>query len=229
MSDLAERLSVRLARAWVAVYTHGLPVDYRDARRAEISSDLWEHCHDGSVDGLGGVDARVLGRVIAGMPADIAWRVEERRHIRNGSAMAASSHGSWAQRHLIIIIPCITVLAMVVMLAALPSVVAALVAGMMALALISLIRGIVGSPIGTSLGKGTHMDTGIDHRRRTTLLIVLALSVIVLAGTYAYATSLDHWGDTKTLIFTVLSLSSLAVGVGALILLVADIARSHRH
>ena len=41
MSDQAERLPIRLAHSWVTLYTRGLPAGRRDARRAEITSDLW--------------------------------------------------------------------------------------------------------------------------------------------------------------------------------------------
>jgi hypothetical protein len=230
MSDLAERLPVRLAQAWVALYTRGLPADRRDARRAEISSDLWEQCHDGSRDGSASATASVLGRVLAGALADISWRVEERGFARKVGAMDASWYGQQVQRRQIIIIPGISVLVGVVTLAGLSGAAAALLAGLMALALVGLTRGLMVSPVGSLSGKGTHMETGIsiNQRRRKTLLIVLGVSVIVLAGTYAYAMSLEDWGDTREVIFPVVSLVSLAVGLGALILLVANIARARR-
>jgi hypothetical protein len=227
MSDLAERLPVQLAQAWVALYTRGLPADRRDARRAEISSDLWEQCYDGSRDGSGSVSASVLGRVLAGVPADISWRAEERRFARKGSARDTSWYGQQMLRRQIIIIPVISVLVGVVTLAGLSGAAAALLAGLMALALVGLTRGLMASPVGALSGKGTHMETGIssNQRRRKTLLVVLGVSVIVLAGTYAYAMSLDDWGDTREVIFPVVSLVSLAVGLGALILLVVNVAR----
>ena len=36
-------LAVGMTRSWVTLYTSGLPRELRDARRAEIDSDLWEH------------------------------------------------------------------------------------------------------------------------------------------------------------------------------------------
>lgn len=230
MSDLAERLPAQLARAWVALYTRGLPADRRDARRGEISSDLWEQGHDGSRGGSGSVPASVLGRVLAGVPADITWRVEEREFARKGGAMDAPWYGQQVLRRQIIIIPGIAVLVGLVTLAGLPGAAAALLAGFMALALVGLTRGLMVSPLSASSGKETHMKTEItiNQRRRTTLLIVLAVSVIVLAATYAYATSLDHWGDTREVVFMSVSWVSLAVGLGALILLVADVARARR-
>jgi hypothetical protein len=217
MSHLAVRVSDRLARLWVALYTRGLPVDRRDARRAEITSDLWEHLHDDDVT------ASVLRRVLAGVPADLSWRVEEGRMARKGNAM----HRMWFGRQLIII-PGIAVMAGFVTLAGFPSAVAALVAGLMVLALVGLTCGLVASPVGTVSATGAHMETWSIDGRRTTLLIVVAVSFIVLAGTYAYAMSLDHWGDTRAVIFIGLGWVSLAVGLVALVLLVADVVRARR-
>lgn len=217
MSDQAERLPIRLAHSWVNLYTRGLPADRRDARRAEITSDLWEHCHDGS----GAATESVLGRVIAGVPADIAWWAEERGLAREGSAMDMS-------RYQFTIILGIAMLAVLVLWAGLSSTAAALVAGLMFLSLVGLTPGLVGSPVGTSSGKEAHMQKGIINRRRTMLLIMLAVSVIVYAGTYAYAMSLEEWGDTKATIFVTVSLVAPAVGLIALVLLVVDVVRARR-
>jgi hypothetical protein len=230
MSGLAERLPIQLAQAWVALYTRGLPADRRDARRAEITSDLWEQCYDGSRDGSGSVSTSVLGRVLAGVHADISWRVEERRFARKGGAMDASSYGQQVLQRQIIIIPGISVLVGVVTLAGMSSAAAALLAGLMILALIGLTRGLMVNPVGSSSGKGTHMETGISihQRRRKTLLIVLAVSVIILAVDYAYAMSLEEWGDTREVIFPVVSVVSVIVALGALILLVVNVAQARR-
>ena len=72
------------------------------------------------------------------------------------------------------------------------------------------------------------MGTGLVHRRRTTLLMVLAVSMIVLAGTYAYAMSLDHWGDTAELVFVGVGMVTPVVGLLALILLVVNVVRTRR-
>ncbi len=231
MSNLAERLPVRLARSWVAFYTRGLPADCRDARRAEISSDLWEQRHDGLANGSASVPASVVGRMLAGMPADISWRVQERGVARQEKVMMDTSwSGQQVLQRQIIIIPGISVLVGLVTLAGQPGAAAALLAGLMALALVGLTHGLVVSPVGALSGKETPMETTLksNQRRRATLLIVLAASMIVLASTYAYALSLDHWGEAREVIFHGLGLASLVVGLGALILLVADVARARR-
>jgi hypothetical protein len=218
MSDL-------LARTWVALYTCGLPADCRDARRAEIRSDLWEQRHDGGHTGLGSNRTGALGRVLAGMPADVSWRIDE-----GGVARASLGSRQELLRRQVIIIPGIAVLVGLVTLAGQPGTVAALLAGLMALALVGLTRGLTLSPVAASSGKDTSMETGITStlRRRTTLLIVLGVSMIVLAATYAYALSLDHWGDTREWIFMSLGWGSLVIGVGALSLLIGDIVRTRR-
>jgi hypothetical protein len=70
-----------LVRGWVDLYTRGLPSELRDARRAEIESDLWEQAAE--ADGVGraplSVGSEMLARLALGMPADIGWRQAHRR------------------------------------------------------------------------------------------------------------------------------------------------------
>lgn len=226
MRSLADPLPVRLAQSWVALYTRGLPSDLRDARRAEIASDLWEHRNHGSPNESGGMASGIVGRVVAGVPADISWRVEEQRFARKGGAVSTSWFGRRMPLHRVV--PGFAVLAGLVTIAGMSSSVAATVAALTFFAVAGLLRGLVVSPVAISSGMGAHMETSIDHRRRTTLLIVLAVSAIVLAGTYAYAMSLEHWGDTRAIIFISVGWVSLAVGLVALALIVADFARARR-
>ena len=58
-------ITATLVRAWTRLYTVGMPREWRDQRRAEIESDLWESEQQ---------DAIV--RLIRGMPADLGWRIE---------------------------------------------------------------------------------------------------------------------------------------------------------
>jgi len=67
-----------LTRTWTRTYTRGLPLDVREARCAEIDSDLWEQRCEA---GLMGRDERevalhVLARLALGIPADLLWRLE---------------------------------------------------------------------------------------------------------------------------------------------------------
>lgn len=71
-------LAIALTRSWVRLYTLGLPAALRDARRAEIESDLWEQGYDGESNGHDPQETglQVLFRLLAGLPADLAWRLE---------------------------------------------------------------------------------------------------------------------------------------------------------
>ena len=80
-----------LVRNWARVYTFGLNSEIREARRAEIESDLWEHAHDSEL----GRDARspfcalhALIRLLAGVPDDLLWRIEQAK----SHAMERDSH-----------------------------------------------------------------------------------------------------------------------------------------
>jgi len=56
-----------LARAverWVAIYTRGLPTEVRDARRAELRSDLFEHLRQAAGGGGGGTMATAAGLLV---------------------------------------------------------------------------------------------------------------------------------------------------------------------
>jgi hypothetical protein len=46
MMSLPVRLASALVRAWTIAYTWRMEPVHRDARRAEIESDLWESAHD---------------------------------------------------------------------------------------------------------------------------------------------------------------------------------------
>jgi hypothetical protein len=66
----------RLTYRWVTVYTAHLDPARRDARRAELASDLWEHQDDATRAGLGTfrMNAQILRRLLTGIPADLSWR-----------------------------------------------------------------------------------------------------------------------------------------------------------
>ena len=76
MSSIAGVAS-RVARGWTAAYTLGLAAQVRDARRAEIASDVWEHHCDIVTGGRPAWKffGSVFGRIVRGAPADLLWRV----------------------------------------------------------------------------------------------------------------------------------------------------------
>jgi hypothetical protein len=67
-------LATTLVRVWTRVYTWGLEPRARDARRAEIDSDLWEQVHAPAAGSL--LPLQIVGRLLLGMPHDLQWRLE---------------------------------------------------------------------------------------------------------------------------------------------------------
>jgi hypothetical protein len=70
-----------LVRGWVGLYTRGLPAEVRDARRAEIESDLWSQAEEAEYLGqtASSVEIEMFARLVLGIPADIGWRQSQRR------------------------------------------------------------------------------------------------------------------------------------------------------
>jgi hypothetical protein len=65
-----------LVRRWADFYTLGLETERRRDRQEEISSDLWEHRNYATSEGEKPISTSlsILGRWMAGVPADISWR-----------------------------------------------------------------------------------------------------------------------------------------------------------
>ena len=68
-------LAAALVRAWTFLYTCPLDSEVRDARRAEIASDLWEFQHDDANSGDISSALHVLTRLVFGIPDDVTWSV----------------------------------------------------------------------------------------------------------------------------------------------------------
>lgn len=64
---MSPRAAAGVARWWTRVYTAGLPLDLREARRAEVESDLWESVADGARS------RHILARVALGLADDLTW------------------------------------------------------------------------------------------------------------------------------------------------------------
>ena len=81
------RAASALARAWVRLYTARLPETLRNARRAEIDADLWEHQHDSllSRTAAGVTATEIVLRTWLGAFDDLGWRFEVLRAIRRTS------------------------------------------------------------------------------------------------------------------------------------------------
>ena len=77
----------RFVRGWVWLYTLGLPLATRSARRTEIDSDVWDQTHAWDLHGPstpGGPSSVVL-RSLRGVPADLLWRFAEARTNRSST------------------------------------------------------------------------------------------------------------------------------------------------
>ena len=88
-----------ILRWWVRLYTSGLPSRERGERRDEIESNHHEHTHNpGARDG--NATWQVLGRMMRGLPADVAWRLSrpgaERRAVRGGAGAVSRGGGAVA-------------------------------------------------------------------------------------------------------------------------------------
>lgn len=67
----------KVALWWVGTYTRTAPAEVAVDRRDEVRSDLHEHSMAGLADGAtrAQLDRQIVGRVVRGVPADLAWRV----------------------------------------------------------------------------------------------------------------------------------------------------------
>jgi hypothetical protein len=83
MTSLLLRISVAAVRAWTRVYTWRMPPVVREARRAEIESDLWAS----QTDDVAGpaLPMQIGGRLARGIFDDVRWRIE---HVNRDSHVA---------------------------------------------------------------------------------------------------------------------------------------------
>jgi hypothetical protein len=74
----------RIVLGWVALYTRGLPAAARLARRDEIESDLWSQREEARSICRSSVSlaVEILARLVMGMAADVAWRLELRQEAK---------------------------------------------------------------------------------------------------------------------------------------------------
>jgi hypothetical protein len=64
---MSPKAAAGVARWWTRLYTASLPIELRDARRAEVESDLWESLSDGEPS------RHILARVALGIVDDLTW------------------------------------------------------------------------------------------------------------------------------------------------------------
>ena len=92
-------VTARIVRWWVRLYTSGLSSGERGDRRDEIESNHHEHTHSSRTQSRD-TARQVLGRMVRGLPADLAWRLSrpgaERRAVRGGAAAVGRGRGGGA-------------------------------------------------------------------------------------------------------------------------------------
>lgn len=88
-AHIGDSLAGRWTRRWVRAYTASLEPTRREARRAEIESDVWEHLADARAEDQQAfvTQLAMLGRLVVGMPADLVWRRRVRRSTMQESVM----------------------------------------------------------------------------------------------------------------------------------------------
>jgi hypothetical protein len=69
-------VATTFVRGWTRLYTWHMPTAQREARRAEIESDLWESRQDLASRRPFSLAFHMLLRLLFGMPDDLSWRME---------------------------------------------------------------------------------------------------------------------------------------------------------
>src|SRR5687768_10402377 len=91
-------VAISAVRAWTRLYTWRMAVEPREARRAEIESDLWEFQRDVAHSSFINPAAHVLIRLLVGIPDDLRWRMDqagvEGTRAHRSVALSASACGA---------------------------------------------------------------------------------------------------------------------------------------
>jgi hypothetical protein len=214
-------LPVRLAEGWVAFYTRGLPSEVRDARRAELRSDLWEHRRHAAADGHGRRrwSLQVGGRVVRGMPDDLWWRFAQQAASRSPTAASERRRQLLAWLFDWVVSPVFSVgLLLIGWLSASPfrGAVAVLVL-FVALAVLRLkLVGPFSNEASIIFGMPPADD---DPGRLRHLWLGLLGSSLLLVGGRAYGSTLSPWQDQASLVRLAVLLASVGIFVSVLMLL----------
>ncbi|MBI2914269.1 MAG: hypothetical protein HYY03_10170 [Chloroflexi bacterium] len=220
-------LAVGMTRSWVALYTLGLPRELREGRRMEINCDLWEQRQlaEFTREPPLGTAAEIAARAVLGMLSDITWRVQARASTRADRSLRMNK-GFYMRA----MVAAAVVLALSLILIGMAGVAWYLVL------VITIPLGIAMVAIAFFRARQTGGTVGIGvDRIRTTgksrwkwLLLVIGVSVATVVGMWAYALSLEEWGEARTMIFNLGGLLAIAAGLIALVLLLSDLMGSVR-
>jgi TonB family protein len=83
------RAAIAVVRLWTHIYTYRLPCALREARRAEVASDIWHSVHDPDRGSPSRLALHVILRLLLGVPDDLGWRLEQSNAPTSPQARAA--------------------------------------------------------------------------------------------------------------------------------------------
>jgi hypothetical protein len=209
--------SAWLAAQWVRIYTCGMSMEERMARRDEIAADIWDHVNDRSVvHGTTGL----LSRVIAGVPADLVWSYQTRGGVE--SVVRMTSERLSIDRKVAVGLWC----------------------GMLAIAFAGFVlvtNGVLGTIVliaAAVLGGGVvvirKLTSGtregavrsVNGLSRNVLVSVLVISLLVVVGTALIAFNDETWGETGSIFYNLLGLVGMAGILWSTVMLVTRLARN---
>ena len=214
-------LPVRVAEGWVAFYTRGLPGEVRDARRAELRSDLFEHRQHASANGHGRLrwSLQVGGRVVRGMADDLWWRFVQQ------AATRPRTEATERRRHLLawlfdwVVAPAAVFgVVLTAWLSTSPFwLMGALLVLFVVLAVLRM--KLVGPVSNESAFMFGVVPAGVEPGRLLRLWGGLLASVLLLVGARAYAATLNPLREMASAVFLAESLASIGIFVSVLMLL----------
>jgi hypothetical protein len=221
-------LLVRVAEGWVAWYTRGLPGDVRDARRAELRSDLFEHRRHAAAHGHGRLrwSIQVGGRVARGMPDDLWWRFAQQAAGRPATEAAARRRQLLAWLFDWVVSPAF---AIAVLVTAWFSTSPLRLAGALlaVFVVLAVLRTKLVGPVNNQTAITFGMAPADDPGRLRQLWLGLLGSSLLLAAARTYGTTLEPWHDLASVVQLVESLASIGV-LASILMLVGEHARRWR-
>jgi hypothetical protein len=213
-------LLVRVAEGWVAWYTRGLPSEVRDARRAELRSDLFEHRRHAADAGNGRLrwSLQVGGRMVRGMPDDLWWRFAQQ------AASRPATEASERRRRLLawlfdwVVSPAVAigVLLMTWFSTSALRLSGALVVVFVVLAVLRI--RLVGPMSNEAAYIFGVVPPDADPGRLRRLWLGLLGSLLLLVGARAYGATLEPWEDPVSVVRLAATLAWVGIFVSVLML-----------
>jgi hypothetical protein len=223
-------LLVRVAEGWVAWYTRGLPAEVRDARRAELRSDLFEHRRHAAAGGQRRLrwSLQVGGRVVRGVPDDLWWRFAQQAASRPRTAASERRRQLLAWLLDWVVSPAVAIgVLLTTWFSASP--LRGAVALLALFVVLAVLRMKLAGPMRneSALMFGAAVAADADPGRRRRLWGGLVVSVLLLAGVRVYESMREPLRQLAPVVSIAESLASIGILVSVLMLL-NELARSWR-